>query len=324
MSSVVLHSGGLPWSDDQSEGLFNKILCGLFIFALLLGIIIPNVSLPELERDKLEKLPPQLANVIKRKKQKKMPPVIKLEKKEKQIIKDKPVVKKTEIPIAKPQVAEPAKPKIKPKALKESHLSKKVKAAKEKAKALVSDFSNELSDMQSLVDMTSLDIESAALSNRGSKATVVGSVVDQTAVDRIKGVDDAQLTRDTGGDQLKDIDRDMTQVAALEHEVIGYKTESRIAGMERTQMQIRRVFEQNKSSFDRIYRKALRNNPLLEGTVTLGVKLAASGDVSDCYVKSSDFHDQKVLKRITLTCKRLVFDQAKQQDSFEYPLTFAP
>ncbi len=328
MSSLTFRSSQLPWSDNKQEHLFNKVLLVLLLLTLVLGVIVPNITLPELKRENLEKLPPQLAKVIKRKKEAPKPkPVPKVEKKVEKPVEKKLEPKKVEAvkPKPKPVAAKP-KPKPKPKVVaKKERTPERVKAAKEKAKKLISNFSSDLADMQNMVDMSALTSDSSALSNAGSAATVVGTVVDQAAVDRVGGIDETQLTRTTGAEQLATAQRDTTQVEAVAKEaLVDQVADTKVAGMSRTQMQIRRVFEQNKSRFDRIYRKALRSNPILEGTVTLGIEVAASGEVNNCNVKSSDLDDAKVIKRITMTCKMLAFDAASETDKFDYPLTFAP
>lgn len=328
MSSLTFRSSQLPWSDNKQEHLFNKVLLVLLLLTLVLGVIVPNITLPELKRENLEKLPPQLAKVIKRKKEAPKPkPVPKVEKKVEKHVEKKLEPKKVEAvkPKPKPVAAKP-KPKPKPKVVaKKERTPERVKAAKEKAKKLISNFSSDLADMQNMVDMSALTSDSSALSNAGSAATVVGTVVDQAAVDRVGGIDETQLTRATGAEQLATAQRDTTQVEAVAKEaLVDQVADTKVAGMSRTQMQIRRVFEQNKSRFDRIYRKALRSNPILEGTVTLGIEVAASGEVNNCNVKSSDLDDARVIKRITMTCKMLAFDAASETDKFDYPLTFAP
>ena len=328
MSSLTFRSSQLPWSDNKQEHLFNKVLLVLLLLTLVLGVIVPIITLPELKRENLEKLPPQLAKVIKRKKEAPKPkPVPKVEKKVEKPVEKKLEPKKVEAvkPKPKPVAAKP-KPKPKPKVVaKKERTPERVKAAKEKAKKLISNFSSDLADMQNMVDMSALTSDSSALSNAGSAATLVGTVVDQAAVDRVGGIDETQLTRATGAEQLATAQRDTTQVEAVTKEaLVDQVADTKVAGMSRTQMQIRRVFEQNKSRFDRIYRKALRSNPILEGTVTLGIEVAASGEVNNCNVKSSDLDDAKVIKRITMTCKMLAFDAASETDKFDYPLTFAP
>ncbi len=324
----------LPWSNGKNESLFQRILLVLLAVTLVLGFVVPNLELPEIKREKLEKVPPQLAKVIKRKKEAPKPPPKPIPQvKEKIPEKKAEAPKKVEAP--KPQVAKPKpvpkvvpkpvpKPKPKPVAQKD-RTPERIKAAKEKAKKLVNAFSSDLNDMKDMLDMGAIAGNNAALTNAGAATTAVGTVVNEDAVSRVSGVDEAQFTRATGAEKLAEATRDTTQVKELPKDALAEKPqEQKVAGMTRSQMQIRRVFEQSKSRFDRIYRKALRSNPALAGTVTLGVKVSPEGDVVDCSVKSSELNDDKVEKRIQLTCKMLAFDPAGKSDAFEWPLTFAP
>ncbi len=321
MGTLTHRTPELPWANNKQESLFKTILVVSMLFFLALGLVVPNITLPDIKREALEKLPPQLAKVIKRKKE--VPkPKVKPAVKEKKI--EKVEVKKPDKVKPKPVVV--AKPKPKPKRVsKKERAPDRVKAAKAKAKKLIENFANDLADMQNMVDMSTLAVDSSLLDNAGSAATVVGSVIDQTAVNRVGGIDDSKLTRETGAQQLAVADRNITEVKALPKDsMASTPADVKIAGMARSKMQLRRVFEQSKSKFDRIYRKALRSNPALEGTVTLGVTVAPNGDVTKCHVKSSDLQDKRVEKRITLTCKRLSFDVASAVDVFEYPLAFSP
>ena len=330
MSTLTYRTPELPWSNNKQGELFRNILLVFLTATLVLGVVVPNISLPEIKREKLEKLPPQLAKVIKRKKEKPKPkPVVKPKVQEKKI--EKKIEPKKDVIKPKPKVVVKAKPKPKPKpkpkqVAKKKHTPEQRKAAKAKAKKLIANFADDLADMQSMVDMSTLAGDNSALSNAGMAATSVGSVIDQAAVSRVGGVDESQLTRATGAEQLAQANKTSTKVKALPKEALADAAvqDKKLAGMSRTQMQLRRVFERNQSRFDRIYRKALRSNPALEGTVMLGITIASNGEVSDCIVKSSDLQDSKVERRMVSTCKMLAFDESVKEDTFEMPLTFAP
>lgn len=327
MSSIQYQAPQLPWSNSQQERLFKLVLIVLLAVTFILGIAIPNVQLPEIDRHKAEELPPQLARVIKRKKETPKPkPIPKVQEKPKpEKIEQKPEAKVKPKPV--PKVVAKPKPKPKPKPVpKNERTPERVKAAKEKAKKLIADFSDNLSEMRSMADDMTRLVDNSALSNAGAAATTVGTVVDAKAVERVSGVDESKLTRETGAENLQVAERDTTEVEELPQEALADNSQAqeKAPGMARSQMDIRRVFEQSKSRFDRIYRRALRSNPILQGTVTLGITVAASGEVKDCIVKESELDDKKVMRRMTMTCKMLAFDQASAEDEFEFPLTFAP
>lgn len=328
MSSNMYRTPALPWAEGKQEFLFKAILLSLLVVTLVLGVLIPNITLPEIQREQAEQLPAQLAKVIKRKKEAPKPKPKPLPKVQEKIIEKKPEVKKVE---AKPKPKVTAKPveKVQPKPKPKKVLNKertpeRIKAAKEKAQKLISNFSNELADMQNMVDMSSLTVDSSLLTTAGGAATEVGTVVDQSAVDRIGGINESQLTRETGADQLAEAGRNTTKVKELPKGVMEKPKEIKIAGLSRSQMDIRRVFEQNKSRYDRIYRKALRSDPTLQGSVAFDIAISKAGDVTACNVSSTDFMDQKALKRMISTCKMMSFGSSGAEDRIELPIAFYP
>ena len=316
----------LPWSLGKSEKLFTAVLVALLMVLLIIGLVIPMIDLPEVQREKLEKLPPQLAKVIQRKKEApklKPKPVVEPPKKQP----EKKVEPKKIEPIKPKTIAKP-EPKPKPKGVVKKEITpEKRKVARKRAQKRVEQFSSELSDMRNLLSDDLLNTNSANLSNEGSAETDVGTVVNNKAVENVAGVDESQLTRETGASALKEVTRDTTKVKSLPKEAMAKapdKNTDTVAGLTRTRTQIRRVFEQNQSRFDRIYRRALRSNPALEGTITLRITAAATGEVTGCDINSSEIQDSGMLKRVKMTCSKLVFSEAGKQDVFEYPLSFSP
>ena len=326
MSSITYRTPELPWAEGKQEHLFKVILLSFLIITLALGVLVPNISLPEIKREHAEKLPPQLAKVLKRKKEAPKPKPKPVPKVQEKIIEKKPEVKKVEVkPKPVPKVVAKPKPKPKPKkVVKAERTPERIKAAKEKAKKLISSFSSDLADMQSMVDMSTLAVDSSLLTTAGASATAVGSVVDQAAVDRVGGIDESQLTRATGAEQLAVADRSTTTVKELPSDAMVKPKDTKIAGLSRTQMQIGRVFEQNKSRYDRIYRKALRTDPTLQGSVAFDITISKAGDVTACDVSSQEFVDTKALKRMASTCKMQSFTASSASDRLEYQMAFFP
>lgn len=322
MSSIAYRTPQLPWSEGKQEHLFNIILLVLLLFTLVLGVVVPNISLPEIQREKAEKLPPQLAKVIKRKKEAPKPKPKPVPKVQEKIIEKKPEVKKLEVkPVAKPKAVAKPKPK---KVVKKERKPEQIKAAKEKAKKLISNFSDDLAAMKNMVNMEALTLDSSLLSNAGAAATSVGSVIDQAAINRVSGIDDVTLTRETGADKLAVASRTTTKVKEQPKEVMAKPKDTKVAGLSRTQMQIQRVFEQNKSRYDRIYRKALRSDPTLQGSVAFDITISKAGDVTSCNVQSSEFVDKQALKRMASTCRMQSFNASSSSDRLEYQMAFFP
>ena len=70
MSLSYRHSPQLPWSTlDADERRFYLITTTVLLIALLLGLLVPMIDLPEKERFKKQTLPPRLARLILEQKQ---------------------------------------------------------------------------------------------------------------------------------------------------------------------------------------------------------------------------------------------------------------
>ncbi|MCH9047090.1 MAG: alpha/beta hydrolase, partial [SAR324 cluster bacterium] len=71
---------GLPWSIGEAESRRLRKLVSICLLAILaFGLIIPMLPLPEVEREALEELPPQLARIVLEKPEPIIPPPPKVE-----------------------------------------------------------------------------------------------------------------------------------------------------------------------------------------------------------------------------------------------------
>lgn len=312
----------LPWDDRRGRKRFFPILVTFLSVVLVLGIIIPMVEVPEPDRQSLEKLPPQLAKVIERKKLEKPKPKVeppKVEKKEEP--KPKPIPK--EEPKPKP-VVEPPKPKPEPRPEpkpKVEATQQQREQAKEKVKqSFGAEALSALQATRSQVPIAALNTSSKGLSNTGSQATNVGSVVNRDAATRTSGgVDSRDLTIATVGENLSD--RQVTAVEMTEEQQA-----QAVESNKRSQEELRLVFEQYKSQFDPIYRSALRKNPTLKGSATLNLTIAASGAVSSCSVIRSELDDEGLHRRLVMKCKQMNFGAKPNVEvaKVEFPIRFMP
>lgn len=94
----------------------------------------------------------------------------------------------------------------------------------------------------------------------------------------------------------------------------------------RSQESIKEVVTSHRGAIDFIYKKALRDNPTLKGTIVIELTIAANGDVEDGRIVSSTIKDtsfeNQVLKRI-LSWKFLPYpDSGNTVVSF--PIEFSP
>lgn len=317
----------LPWDDQRGRKRFFPILVSLLSIVLVLGIIIPFVKVPEPDRESLEKLPPQLAKVIERKKiekPKEPPKVEKVEPKPEPKVEPKPEPKpeppKPEVkPEPKPEPPKP-EPKPEPKPKVQATEEKREQAKAKVQESFGADALSALQATRSQVPLTALNTSSKGLSNQGSQATQVGSVVDRSAAGRTSGgVDTSGLTVATVGEQL--VDRQVTAI-----EMTAEQQAAAVESNKRTQEDLRLVFEQYKGEYDKIYRMSLRKTPTLKGSATLSLKVAASGAVTSCSVIKSDLNDDGLHRRLEMKCKQMNFGAKPNvgETQVEFPIRFMP
>jgi len=315
MSTLMMRTPELPWNDSDQKN-FRIILVVFLALVLIVTFSVSIITLPEIKRTELEKVPPSLAKVIKRKKLEKPKPKPKPAEKK---LEKKPEPKKVEEK-PKPKPTAKPKPKPKPKPKKVVPKEKRVEAQATAKKAFGNEALAALSSIQASVPIAALSTSSAGLSNKGSKATDVGSAIDRNAAGRGSGgVSVAALTTTTVGEDLSA--RDVTSVELTSDEIASEET-----GRSRSKEELRLVFEQHKSSLDRLYRKALRSNAALEGSVTLKLEILPSGKVSSCVVANSELKDDKLHKRLASRCRLISFADRPKIDItvVEFPIRFIP
>lgn len=295
----------LPWSSSQQDaGLFKRVSIILMVLFLILAVAIASIKLPEIKREKLEKLPPQLAKVIMKKK-----------------LAPKPKVKKAPKPKPKPKVKPKPKPKkkevkkrLKPKPLPKPK-TKAVKKAREKAsRSGLMAMQSELSAMQSSFDTASIS-SSARLSKSGSSKTkrTERSVIASKASATSGGINTSKLSRDTGASQ-KLASKKTKQVSAARAGSLassagsdtGNKRSSGSAS-QRSEEKLRITLERSKGSLYTIYKRALRKDPTLEGKVSFRIVIEPNGSVSSVKIVSSELNNKRLESRLKTRLKLLNF-----------------
>lgn len=303
----------LPWSKVSSESTrFWAIVLILFILILPVAFIIPTVQLPEKERSQLEALPPQLAKVIIEKKKVEPKPKEEPKPPKKEEPEKKPEeVKKEPKPEPKP------KPKPKPK-IKKTPPKKAVEEARKVAEASgLLALQDDLADMRASLDTSSL--------------TSTPNMVAKTMAAKATAVDAGSALRGSGGVDTSSMAVPAETVALTqregtvleETEVEKRTAQAKKKGNERSSGNIRRVFDQNKSSLFTVYHRALRKDPSLEGKLVLKLTIEPSGAVSACEVVSSDLDAPSLERKIVSRVKLFNFGaQSVSAKTITYPIDF--
>lgn len=304
MSQTIFYSTpGLPWDRTaEDEKRFRKVVAGFLVFFLVFVLVVPNIPVPEKKRDQVETLPPRLAKLVMEKKKPPPPPPKKEEKKEEE----------------KPKKEEKKKEK------KEKKPDQK-KTAKEKAKAAIAVF-DDLADLRDQDDLAKLKQEQKTATLGNAPDPTQRSLLTRMAAGGSGGVAVSKASSGGGGTgTLAGAVTTQVESSIEDPAVEQAKRRGKDGKARRTTEDIQLVFDRHKGSIYSLYRRALRKNPALEGTVVLRLVIQPSGQVSKCEVVSSELEDPALERKIVLKIKRINFgamDVEVWDDT--YPVSFIP
>ena len=93
----------------------------------------------------------------------------------------------------------------------------------------------------------------------------------------------------------------------------------------RDQNEIELVFQKNKGAINRLYQRALRQDPTLQGKVVLELTIAPDGKVIKCVVISSELNNPALEKRLVARVKMFRFKPRNVETvTVRYPIDFLP
>jgi len=313
----------VPWVDRTEEDRRHRRIAALaLLLALLLSVLIPQIRLPQPEIPDEPEIPERLAQLVIEREQRPEPPPQEQEVVE-EAAEEEP--EEEEVPEEEePQVAE-AEPVEEPPAPEtEARATARDRASQSGLLALT----DELEDLASASVEEKLG-EQADISVEGSEATEVSrDIVTAEAADTSGGIQTEQLSRNVGATGGSVGDRETSRVeSGLAKAAAQSQREARtrkgVAG--RTDEEIQIVFDRNKAALYRIYNRALRSDPTLEGTVTLKLTIEPGGQVSACEVVASEL-DSEDLERKIVQRVRLFDFGAKDVPpvTITYPIDFLP
>jgi len=299
----------LPWEHARPDRQRLKYWLTICLSVVLVtGVVMPWLTLPEVERQELEELPPQLARIVMNKPEVKIPPP----------------------PPPKPvEEVKPKEPeKVKPVPKEEAVVKPQPKVADAKEKASVSGllaFKDAFADMREAVDVTKLQDTASIQRGAGAAATLDRSILTSKHSTRSSGVNVSALSRETGGVALSG--RETTKVDAPEAVAGtgGVRKAKSVDGRDRSIEEIRRVFDSNKGAIFAIYNRTLRANPALQGEVVLELVIDPNGRVIDCKVVASEIADQTMIDKIVNRIRLFNFGERDvKTTTIRYPVHFLP
>jgi len=299
----------LPWTSEGKESLrFKSILVILFLLLFILSVWIPSISLPKKDRKTLEKLPPQLAKLVKKMEAPK--PVKKIEPKKKEIKKEaeKKAEPKKEKPKVKPKKKEPIKirkPKPQPK-IKIPEQKRKVNAAREVAKKTgLLALQDDLADLRATVDIAALNKKAAPRKAKTIAAKATSGTNAQQILARSSGIQTDSLTAPAESVALTGLIGAELDETLDEQALAKAEAEAATRIKYRSEKSIHLIVERLKGSLITLYNRERRKDPFLEGLLVVEVVIEPSGSVSSCRVISSELNhetlEKKMVNRIYLT-----------------------
>lgn len=301
----------LPWDlNRQDRKNLRKWLTVFMVVILTAGIAIPWLPVPEVDRQELEQLPPQLARIMLEKPEPVIPP-----------------------PPPKPEVVEEqVKPEPEPEKVVEPEPEKVVEPeptvadAQEKAKVSgLLAFQDAFADMREAVDMSKLQDTGAIQQGSGEAASIDRSVLTSKHGTRSAGVNVAELSRDTGGVALSGRETTKVEVPEGSKGEGGARAQRELDARQRSIEDIRRVFDTNKGAIFAIYNRALRQDPTLQGKVILELVISPTGQVMDVKVVASEIDDETVVAKIVNRVRMFNFGKSDVgTTTINYPVHFLP
>jgi TonB family protein len=304
------HSPVLPWSmSEEDEERFRRILKRCFIIFLLFALAMPWLPVPQIERAKIEEVPPRLAKLLL---ERQPPPPVKA---------PEPEAPKAEAP--KKTEPKPAKKVEKPRP------EKTVEAARAKAeRSGLLAFKEDLADLRSHTAATSAQKQALVKgAGTGPGKPSERSLITSSAAGGSGGINTASLSRDTGGGGLGGA-AGTTRVGSPVGDGGGAGGSLRRGGggkASRSIEEIKLVFDRNKGSIYTIYNRALRENPALQGKVVLKLTIDPSGRVTDCQIVSSELRSPELEKKLLARIKQFDFGAKKVEIMVvTYPIDFLP
>lgn len=316
----------LPWDPLPGESRRLRILMAIMLLlALLIWIIVPLVKIPKLERAEAEAVPERLAKMVIQ--QKVIPPVP--PKPVEAVKPDETVEKKTE----DTKVAAPVEVEAAPKAVVTDLQKSAAKARASKAiqEAGIADELASLRDMDFAADsprttglpgqagsgtgglITSTEeagtsrnlLTSRAGAGSGTTAGYSGQVSSGFGGGKAGGKGTAGMLGAGGGGGAGG------KLQSVESGIKGAEMAARSVNKEgksrRTAEDIRKVFDKYGARLNNAHQRALRDDPTIQGSLTLKLAIAPDGSVTSCTVISSQLNNPELEAKIVAIVKGFNF-----------------
>jgi hypothetical protein len=314
----------MPWlSSGEDDRRFKKSLRATLLIALLLGVIIPLVPMPQLPPEAEIELPERVVRFIELERRAPLPPAPLPE--ETKPEEPKPVPEQT---VAEERAAEPA-PVEAPAPIPEP-------APRERAEAAgILAFRESLATAAERRPAAQLG-SSARVSNAGAGdgRMPTRSLVTSLAPGSSGGINLSSISRQVGGDGGGGGSLAGVEAGRVESTIGGGTGPGGAGAGERawgggaagrTDEEIQIVFDRYKASLYRLYNRELRNNPTLRGQMVLRLTIEPNGTVSFLELQSTDMNAPALVQQVLERVRTFDFG-AKDVAAITivYPIDFLP
>ena len=301
MTSLVMqpHNQSVAsWQYEDSR--FQRLLLLGVVIWLVFSLLVPMLSVPERSREVLEQLPPQLARVILE--QKKAPPPPEPEPQPEQKVEPPKPEPVPEEPVA--AVKEPVKPD--PQKAREQAQQAGLLAMRDELADLRQSFqiNNTAPKVKSNGDAKAAQVERKLLRNDANKqfaAAEAAAVAGDIARSELADTGSVALSET----ELKGLSATGRKDVAEQNSATSGSTPGR------SEADIRRVLEANKSSLYTLYSRALRANPLLKGKVVFELVIRPDGSLAEVTIVQSELKDAKLERQLMLRLRSVNFGAAE-------------
>lgn len=299
----------LPWSRDGWESArFGVILAVMLALFLVPALIIPNLQVPERERSEAERIPPRLAQLVEAPK----PAVVEVPEPEPS---PEPEPERAE---AEPVVADP-EPRPEPRV--SAPQEQTTEQARENAAR------SGLFAMKDRLAALKAPEPSARPENRTANIGDAQAEVQQPEGDRSRVLAGSRgvQSREGPAREVALAEQSMQTVSAPREVAVAPATPARPSVGERAMSNIRQVFDTQKSVLYGLYQRELRQDPTLEGKVTLELVIEPDGSVSACQVVSSELGNPALEQRIAMRVQMFNFGADNVETrKVRFPIDFLP
>jgi hypothetical protein len=299
VSPLPVRQSVMPWTrGGEDDERFRKSLAASLLLSLLLGLLLPQIDLPLPEAWEVIEVPDRLVSLIREERPLPPPPPTRAE--------------------TKPE---------EPKPTEELRTPEPVPKKNTKSQGILA-FREQFSGLAANTPAARLGAKARITSSGDARnARPQRSMVTTQAQGSSGGINLAALSRDLGGggEGIGGV-----QVARATSSIGGLSGSGRPLsggpGASRTDEEIQIVFDRYKAALYRLYNRALRRNPTLQGQMVLRLTIEADGSVSLCELRSTDMKAPQLSAQVVARVKTFDFGAKEGIPAVTiiYPIDFLP